>query len=289
MVSHRGINKSGGIIHHQKPIDDIKLVKGSPIVPPNPPWIALNITKESGGYLSIYYSEDLSPLPIRWVTKLGDHKSDPNLETLTYGLFSICGPKMRSGVVNRNSEYLFFATARNGERVLSGYYHLGWYAQGVYKGKTDYCLAADRAHFIADPIPLKKVDRSCSTNVSKWFRNMRLLTNEQCRRIAGLIDAKPNAISAYLEEIDRLERFNLKHTGYRYPTWKRTEKFSWNQARELLSRGGFESLSEKVPNSSPSGLWQCLNCLGVVNNKALLKKCPDCGHIGTLRPQAQES
>src|ERR1044071_3989814 len=116
------------------------------IKPPNPLWRELKSPEDAAGYLSIYYSDDLSPLPIRWVTKPGDHKSDPNLETLTYGLFSTCGPQMRAGVVSRNSEYLFFATARKGERVLTGYYHLGWYAQGVYEGKTDYCLAADRAY-----------------------------------------------------------------------------------------------------------------------------------------------
>lgn len=259
------------------------------IRPPDSPWVELKITKESGGYLSIYYSDDLSPLPVRWVTKPGDHKSDPNLETLTYGLFSTCSPQMRSGVVKRGSEYLFFATARNQERMLSGYYHLRWYAQGVYQGKTDYCLAADRAHFIADPISLKKVDRNCGTDVSNWFRNMRLLTNDQCKRVADLIDARPNAMPAYLEEIDRLERFNLKHSGYRYPTWKRTEKFSWEYAKELLNKGHFDSPSEKVPNSSPSGLWQCKNCSGTIRNKALLKKCPDCGSIGTLRPQLQEN
>lgn len=285
MITNRTVSVRPAPIAQQKPKSDIVTGGNYSVVPPNPPWQVLNTNENSYGYLSIYYSDDLSPLPVRWITKPGDNKSDPNLETLTYGLFSTCSSRMRSGVVNRGSEYLFFATARNSERVLTGYYHLQWYAQGIYGGKRDYCLAADRIHFIADPLPLKKVDRSCGTDVSKWFRNMRLLKSEQCKKMAALIDAKPNATAAYLEEIDRLERFNLKHSGYRYPTWKRTEKFSWEFGRELLNKGQFESTSEKVPNSSQSGLWQCLNCSKTINNKALLKKCPECGSIGTLRPQ----
>ena len=53
------------------------------IKPPRSPWILLSSESDSGGYLSFYYSDDMSPLPVRWVTKPGDNKSDPNLETLT--------------------------------------------------------------------------------------------------------------------------------------------------------------------------------------------------------------
>src|SRR5688572_11222634 len=92
------------------------------MTPPNAPWVQLTPSEDAGGYLSVYYNDDLSRLPIRWVTKPTDSKSDPNLETLTYGLFSTCSLGMRSGIVTRQSKFLFFTTMRRHERVLSGYY-----------------------------------------------------------------------------------------------------------------------------------------------------------------------
>src|SRR2546423_14285745 len=104
----------------------------SSVKPPNPPWQELNSPKDAGGYLSIYYSDDLSPLPIRRITKPGDQKADPNLETLTYGFFSTCSPELRAGAVKRRSSHLFFATLWKGARHLTGYYQLRWHARGVF-------------------------------------------------------------------------------------------------------------------------------------------------------------
>src|SRR5438309_11963638 len=98
------------------------------LIPPAPPWKELN-NRPGAGYLSIYYSDDLSALPVRFVTKVGDNKSDPNLETLTYGLFSTCSPSMRSGFVKRSAQYIFFATLRPVGRVLTGFYSVRWYAE----------------------------------------------------------------------------------------------------------------------------------------------------------------
>ncbi len=253
-------------------------------VPPHPPWQELNSLSEAGGYLSIYYSDDLSRLPVRWVTKPGDNKSDPNLETLTYGLFSTCAPRMRSGVVARRGAYLFFVTSRKGTRVLTGYYHLRWYTSGVFVGTRDFCLAADTARFIEEPIPLAEVDRCCQTDVAGWFRGMRLLSARECRKIAMLIDARPDATAAYLEEIDRLERFTLRHGGYRYIARRQMEKFSWALAKDFLEKPHPPTLPVARRNSSPSGLWKCLGCSESVKNKALLKRCPHCGALGTLMP-----
>jgi hypothetical protein len=198
------------------------------IRPPNPPWQELNAPANAGGYLSIYYSEDLSRLPIRWVTKPGDTKSDPNLETLTYGMVSFCGYQTRPGVVTKKYPHLFFATSRKGERGLTGYYHIGWFTNAVSNKERDFCLAADTAHFIENPIPLTKVDRICGTNVSQWFRTVRLLSGVECIKMLKLIYRRPNAISAYLEEID------LVHGGYRYFRRHQKEKFSWNIAAQYL-------------------------------------------------------
>lgn len=257
----------------------------SSVVPPAPPWLELNSPPTAGGYLSIYYSDDLSRLPVRWVTKPGDNKSDPNLETLTYGLFSTCSPGMRSGVVRRRCSYLFFTTMWRGQRVVTGYYHVRWYAAGAFGGRRDFCLAADSGRFVEKPIPLTEVDRKCGMNVAGRFRGMRLLSGEECRKLARLLDAQPNAILKYLEEIDRLERFNLKHGKYRYIAWKQSDKFSWDLARSYFERDQQTGPAMAVRNSSPSGSWKCTRCNETIRNRALLKRCPRCGELGALRPQ----
>src|SRR3954471_24861893 len=104
-------------------------------------WIPLTVQSE-GGYLSFYYSDDISPLPVRWVTKPGDNKADPNLETGTYGLFSTCSLSMRSGVVKRKIGIIFFCTRTKAGRELTGFYEPRWFTQGPL-GQRDYCLAAD--------------------------------------------------------------------------------------------------------------------------------------------------
>ncbi len=251
-------------------------------IPPNPPWAPMSQEGDGGGCLSVYYSDDMSPLAVRWITKPGDNKSDPNLETMTYGLFSTCSKAMRSGIVKRGAEYLFFATRRGGTRVLSGYYHLGWYAP-TPQDSSDFCLAAERAHFVEKPIPLDAVDRECGTNVNEWFRSYRVLTLKQALCIAKLLDAMPNAVHRYLEEIDRLERFNLRYGGYRYIAWKQQERFSWNLAAGYLVAKNARTSIAKVRNATPSNSWKCTECDGVVRNRALLKRCPECGSLGSLR------
>jgi len=251
--------------------------------PPNAPWRELHVDEDAGGYVTVYYSDDLSPLPVRWVTKPGDNKSDPNLETGTYGLFSTCGRGLRSGVVNRGYPHLFFVTSRREGRVLAGYYRVRWYAAGVFGLGNDLCLAADRVRFIASPPPLVAVDRQCGTDLAHPFRSMRLLSPEECRRLLRVLERRPDATAAYLAEIDRLERFNLKHGGYRYVGWKQVEKFSWSYAAKYLQPGG-PAPTPRVLNTSPSGSWTCVACEKHTVNVALLKRCPECGAVGTLRP-----
>ncbi|HBB96887.1 MAG TPA: hypothetical protein DC054_16025 [Blastocatellia bacterium] len=184
---------------------------------------------------------------------------------------------------------MFFATSWKGERVLTGYYDLHWYAKGVL-AENDFCLAANHARFIEQPIPLPVLDRKCNTNVSGWFRGVRLLTSSECLRVLEVLNEFPDKTADYLDEIDRLERFNLKHTGYRYPSFRKTDKFSWETApSDLLAGSAASKLAkqEKVLNTSPSGLWKCDECSKLVKNKALLKRCPNCGTVGTLRPSAR--
>ncbi|MGH7808098.1 MAG: hypothetical protein ACRENT_08375 [Thermodesulfobacteriota bacterium] len=191
---------------------------------------------------------------------------------------------MRSGIVARGWPHLFFATSWKTGRVLVGYYHVRWFSEGAL-GAGDYCLAADRAKFVEAPIPLKEVDRRCGTKISGPFRSVRLLAEDECKKMVRLIDAQSDMTHAYLDEIDRLERFNLKHGGHRYISWQQIEKFSWKYANEYFSESR-EKLAELVANVSPSGIWKCTGCQKEVKNKALLKRCPNCGKLATLRPKS---
>lgn len=77
--------------------------------PPNPPWIPLEPGDGSISALSFYYSDPNSDIPVREVTRADDNKADPNLETMTFGLFSTCERGMRAGIVRHGIEFLFSA------------------------------------------------------------------------------------------------------------------------------------------------------------------------------------
>ncbi|MCJ7626484.1 MAG: hypothetical protein MUO76_23575 [Anaerolineaceae bacterium] len=256
--------------------------------PPNPPWIPLEISSKPAGYLSYYYSDDISPMPVRWVTKPGDNKSDPNLETSTYGLFSTCSPNMRRGVVKYGRPHIFFITNRNGVRVLTGYYHIKWYVEGDFSGGRDFSIAANKVHFVDPPISLVEIDRKFGTTLSKHFRNHKGLSHEMCCKLRTLLDSYEDSTDAYLKEIDRLERFNLQNGEYRYIGWKQKDKFSWEYARKYLERffqeQSDQEISQKVNNSNPENRWLCLSCMQVLVNKSLLRRCPNCGEIASLKP-----
>jgi hypothetical protein len=254
--------------------------------PPNTPWCELNPSTNPPGYLSYYYSDDLSEVPVRWVTKPGDNKSDPNLETLTYGLFSTCARGMRAGVVKNRAPYIFFFTNLNGERVLCGYYRIRWFAIGSF-GAGDYCLAADKAHFLTQPIPLIQIDRQLHTQFSRRFRSTKCVSSDDCARLITLIEQFPDASDNYRREIQRLERFNLHHGGFRYIGWRRSESFGWGDAQEYLTKTTSVSGGITKTNASPTDHWTCSNCGQVTKNKALLKRCPFCGKLDTLLPVAK--
>jgi hypothetical protein len=251
--------------------------------PPDPPWRELDPAASAAGYLSYYYSDDLSELPVRWVTKPGDNKSDPNLETLTYGLFSTCARGMRAGVVKNRARYIFFFTNRNAERVLCGYYRLRWFAIGSF-GPGDYCLAADKAHFLAQPIPLVQIDHQFHTHFSRKFRSTKFVSPSECEQLVKLIQQFPDATDDYRREIERLERFNLHHGGFRYIAWRRSASFNWNDAEQYLTKTSAVPSPTIKTNASPSNQWRCNDCGQVTSNKALLKRCPFCGKVDTLLP-----
>lgn len=232
-----------------------------------------------------YYSDDLSPLPVRSVTKPGDNKSDPNHETATFGLFSTCGRTLRSSCVKRGHPHVFFATRMNGQRVLSGYYHIAWFAPGVFGEENDICLAADYQYFITDPVPLSEIDNACHTDFAGSWRQYRLVDADECECLLEELRSYPNRTEAYLQEIDRLERFNQKHGGHRYVGgWKQSHSFSWGMAEDLLGKNASNAPGELVKNTSPTGLWKCERCDVEIENESLLKRCGECGAVGSLRP-----
>lgn len=250
------------------------------------PWRVLDSVEPSFSYASFYYADELARLPVRAITRIKDNKSDPNIETRTYGLFSTCQEKMRSGIVRHRPRYLFFvARPRGGPRQLTGMYELGWWAPGSLSGRIrDFSLMAKSVRFVT-PEPLHNLPDEAVSGLSGRWRLEKRLEPGATSALVGHLMAKPDRTAEYLLEIDRMERINRFHSGYRYPTWRRTAPWTWDDAKRYLNAapsGDPEPL--KINNSSPSDWWSCADCGEQVENRALLKACPECGHLGSLRP-----
>jgi hypothetical protein len=246
--------------------------------PPADPWQPIEKLDGSGSYVSVYLSSDLARLPIRDVTRLGDNKSDPNLETMTYGLFSTCEPIMRGSIKARGiSEILFLTTVGELGRCLVGHYQLGWF---VEFGDNDVALAATSMRFV-EPIPLARIEGRAGAEINKKIRNFQIVGDEVAADLRGWIDGSRDRSADYLEEIARLERMSLSRTGYSYPSWDRKDAFSWADAGAYLAE-----LPEghNAPNTSPSGKWICTACQTEIINVARLKICNICKSRGALEP-----
>ena len=264
-----------------------QLPLGNPIgaKPPAAPWSPLRVEQPAIGYLSMYLADDLSRLPVRHITRPHDNKSDPNIETGTYGLFSTCEQKMRSGIVNGGAQYIFFMCRWEGRRVVSGYYRLAWKAPGTLHSprRKDFALAADVVHFVDSPIPISELPEPVATAAGTGFRLYKRIDSAQTQALVFKLNERPNALNNYLSEIDRLETFQSFHSGYRYVSWKQKGPFGWDMAPRYLEQSDG---STSVPSQSATGTWRCSDvaCRQFVINQALLKKCPFCGSMGTLRP-----
>lgn len=246
--------------------------------PPADPWEPIEKQDGSGSYVSVYLSSDLARLPIRDVTRLGDNKSDPNLETMTYGLFSTCEPIMRGSIRARGiGEILFLTTVEDLGRCLVGRYELGWF---VAFGDNDVALAATSMRFV-EPIPVTRITGRAGTEISKKIRNFQIIGDDVAADLRGLIDGSRDRSVDYLEEIARLERMSMSRTGYSYPSRDKKESFSWAEAGAYLA-----ALPEghHAPNTSPSGKWVCTTCQTEIINAARLKICNVCKNRGTLEP-----
>ena len=253
------------------------------LFPPAAPWTELEVGTPANGYLSVYLSEDLSKLPIRAITRPNDNKSDPNIETMTYGLFSTCERGMRAGIVKNKAQFIIFLCRRGKERVVAGYYRLAWKTEGIWHTtKLDYALAAESVHFVDPPIPISDLPEPGKSAASSRFRLSKRLWAIETQTIVAALDSRPNALADYIGEIDRVERFQAFHSGYRYVSWQQQEPFSWELARQYLVES---NALETVPNQSPTGFWQCTNpeCGKFINNWSLLRRCPFCSAMGTLQ------
>jgi hypothetical protein len=249
------------------------------LAPPAEPWARLSTTPAAGAYLSVYLSSPYARLPVRDVTRLGDNKSDPNLETLTYGLFSTCEPIMRASIASHGIGKIFFLTNIEGAgRALVGLYELGWLVE-VDDG--DVALAATSARFI-EPIPVARIAGQAGKAVQTRMRAFMRVDAPVAAELSALVESAPDRTADYLAEIDRLERMSRARTGFRYPSWDRKDPFSWADAEPYLS-----NLSSKTaaPNTSPSGAWICSHCQARIVNRAKLKVCNVCGRRGTLQPE----
>ena len=254
------------------------------VQPPSAPWSALSVKTPPLGYLSFYYSDALSALPVRDITRPRDNKSDPNIETGTYGLFSTCERKMRAGIVGGGYQYIIFVCRKSGRRVVAGYYRLAWKTEGVLHAKMDdYALAADVVHFVDPPIPIEDLPEPALSAVNTGFRLYKKTNRAQTEALVSELDARPNSLANYLSEVDRLERFQFHHSGFRYLTWLQEESFSWRIANRYLTQ---PSDIQSAPNQSTTGFWRCasFDCRKFVMNQSLLKGCPYCKRMGTLQP-----
>jgi hypothetical protein len=55
-----------------------------------------------------------------------------------------------------------------------------------------------------------------------------LLEPDEVKALVELLDSLPDKTKEYATEVDRLERFNRQHTGFRH--WGSRQPFSWDTA-----------------------------------------------------------
>jgi hypothetical protein len=190
---------------------------------------------------------------------------------------------MRKSVVSQGVPYIFFVTTHaTRARVLTGMYRVRWYAPGPDR---DFALAADAYRFV-DPIRIDGLPADLRHALS-LRRGYKGVEEADAERIADLLQGKPSMNERYLDEIARVELLSERRTGFRYPTWERTDGWSWADAETYLAAPTVAE-SRIVPNRSPGDIWRCTSCAEWIVNKARLKRCPRCGAIATLRPLTPE-
>ncbi len=173
--------------------------------PPNPPWKPLTANRESRSFIEYYYSDSATKVPIRDVSHPVDPKADPNLETMTYGLFSKCNRRMRKSIAEKGITTIFFCTNRKGSiRILTGYYRIGW-SYEVEPG--DYMLKASEMRFVNPGFPLTGLrDYLGGYPIDGFFRTSKYVEEPHASHLLKLLKATPDATPSYLSEIRRLSQ-----------------------------------------------------------------------------------
>jgi hypothetical protein len=249
--------------------------------PPNLPWIPISFVEPVAGYASVYLSDNAAKYPIRGVTLPYNNKSDPNLETQTFGLFSTCERQMRAGIVMRGARYIFFLTRCGAQRAVTGYYRLAWYATAAGSRNNDFALAADHIRFIYPIMPVLDLPTPIKEQMVARFRIFRRIDPIATRTLVDLIEDADDRTADYLAEIDRLERLNRSRTGYR--CWRRRQPFTWDDAAQYLQPAVVGDQMTAI-NESPTNWWLCTHCGDYHYNMARLKMCPSCAAVATLAP-----
>lgn len=208
------------------------------VSPPNHPWLPIDVKTNSLATISFYYGDSQAPvIPVRDVTNQNDAKRDPNLETLTYGLFSICCESERKSIVEKGIGTQFFCTTRaNGTRVLTGYYHPKFYCEMEKTG--DYAIAAKSGRFVSPGFILTHLGGFLNDeSIGRFFRPWKYIRGqEKIEKLLLLINSAPDSTEKYLSEIKRLEAYAVKKYGLMY--FDRTEGFSWKSAAQLMKKRG---------------------------------------------------
>ena len=207
--------------------------------PPNAPWLPIQRGATNIATMTFYYGDAKSPVvPIRDITNRNDAKHDPNLETLTYGLFSVCCKDERKAIVEKGIATQFFCTSRlNGVRVLTGYYHPAWYCR---MGEDDYAIAAESARFVSPGFELnKQVSFLEGYPIDRFFRTWKYIRDEKViQRLTLLINSAPDATTTHISEIHQWEAYSLEHYGHMY--FDKLEGFSWESALQLMRNRGLK-------------------------------------------------
>lgn len=206
------------------------------VKPPNPPWIPINKVASGIATISYYYGDPKSlVMPIRNVTSGIYAKYEPNLETLTYGLFSHCCKPERKAIVEQGITTQFFCTSRaNSIRVLTGYYRPGWYCE-IDSG--DYAIAAESARFVSPGFAFDDLTDFLEGYNLNFPRAWKYIRDEKVIwRLMLLINSAPNAMKTYLSEIHKFESSALEQNGSIYEN--RKQGFTWEDAGLLLRKHG---------------------------------------------------